>query len=182
MTTVSSRRSFVGVVVLAVCGLAGWQIATCGANEEADAASLAINRPWLERVPRGERDVVAHFLLLDHPRARIGLLGRSSRWRHDFELFRWALEAERLQLHFPQSGNKEKRTVRVRRCEGEAPRPFDLCLELVADGGSERYYSRGDWKIEPRDAAASLAELRQDVPELAGVPLPPGTDDPGWAE
>jgi hypothetical protein len=132
----------------------------------------------IERRPQDQRDMVRNVLLLDHPRGRVGVTGRSSAWRHDLELFHWALERDHLLLRFPQSGNKEQRALRVWRCAGEAPKPFDLCLELTTANGRERYFSREDWQIEPGSAGEELAQLRASEPDLAFLPPDPGLDAP----
>ena len=52
-----------------------------------EADTLA-NRPWIDHLPRGERDMVSHVIFVDQGE-RIGAVGRSSRWRQAAELFLW---------------------------------------------------------------------------------------------
>jgi hypothetical protein len=60
--------------------------------------------------------------------------------------------------------------VKTWRCEGDAPAPFELCLQLTNPrGGTVMLYSRDDWKIRPRDMADSLADIVDEHPQLAGV-------------
>ena len=64
---------------------------------------------------------------------------------------------------------KAQLNVRTWECAGEAPEPFELCLELKNKRGAVTMYSRKDWIIEPKDVAGSLAEIVEDAPALAGV-------------
>jgi len=146
---------------LVVGGLA-WAAASWTADELA-AADDAVNRVWLERLPKSGRDIIGHFVMVDHEGKRFGATGRSSRWRHDVEVFKWALEEDRLVQVFPQTRSKVKSKVVAGRCD--APRPFDMCLELTSQGGSKKFYSRHDWVIEPGETADGWAD---DHPELAG--------------
>src|SRR5687767_14203548 len=98
-------RRWWALVALGVVALGAWKLGSCVAgDEDAEAASLAINRPWIERKPSSHRDLVRHVTMIDHPRGRVGVTGRSSAWKHDVELFRWALEGDRLLMYFPQTG------------------------------------------------------------------------------
>ena len=51
-------------------------------------------------------------------------------------------------------------------CEGEAPEPFTLCLEVASGDRKARFYSREDWVIEPHDAG-SLEAIAADLPGIA---------------
>lgn len=44
-------------------------------------------------------------------------------------------------MEFPQDGRKATFTTRIWSCKGEAPKPFDLCLELRKDGAKLVLYS-----------------------------------------
>jgi len=146
--------------------LAAASLRTCEFAKVA-SADHAVNRVWIERVPADERDMIAHFVMLRHPRGRVGAFGRSSQWRHLIEGFKWALEGERLILVLPQQQAKGELRVRTWACAGEAPKPFELCLELRSKDRAVTYYSRKDWIIEPRDVEGSLAELAATQPALA---------------
>lgn len=155
----SKRRGWLwGAVALGV-------VAWAGSSWIADAPSApsdAVNRVWLERLPKNQRDIVGHFVMIDHEGRRFGATGRSSRWRHDVEVFKWALEEDRLVQVFPQTRAKVKSKVEAGRCD--APRPFDMCLELTSSAGKTTFYSRHDWVIEPGESERAWAE---DYPELA---------------
>ncbi len=54
--------------------------------------------------------------------------------------------------------------ARTWKCGGQAPKPFDLCLDLAGNGKRFRYYSRTDWAINPR------SQLEGDGLPAVGVP------------
>jgi hypothetical protein len=155
---------------LALTGGAIW-LASGWLSDDAAAPSDVTNRIWIERLPKNQRDMVDHVIMIDHSRGRIGVTGKSSRWRQDIEIFKWRLERERLVQIFPQTKTKVKSTVRAWECD--APRPFELCLDIKSDSGKKRYYSRHDWVIEPGE---SMADLPDDAPQLR-VTLPEPVDE-----
>jgi len=143
-------------------GLGGWRLAATWRTEGQDAAMLA-NRPWIDRMPEGPRDIVGHVTFLEHPRGKLGAAGRSSQWRHAIELFGWRQKGGRVDLFFPQERARGQLAAKTWRCAGEAPEPFDLCLELRDDVHRLRLYSREDWRIEPHAGTLDAS------PELGGV-------------
>jgi hypothetical protein len=151
-----ARRWFVGLCLSGAAIWAGSQ--WLGADDA--SPSDAVNRVWLERLPKNRRDIVGHLVLIDDSGQRYGAVGRSSTWRHEVEVFKWALERDRLMQLFPQTGNKTKSTLKASECD--APKPFELCLDIAGPKGKRRLYSRHDWVIEPgtRDAFPDDAELR----------------------
>jgi len=162
--TSNGRRWWLGLAGagIALWGLSGW----LGEDEEAAKPRQAVNRVWLERLPKSPRDAVGHFVLLDRKKRRIGVSGTSSQWRHDVELFHWALDRDRLEQDFPQSQTKASSTVEVEKCD-DAPRPFTMCLDIEGeDGNKQRFYSRREWIIKPKDVGESMAALVDDYPEL----------------
>jgi hypothetical protein len=147
-----------------------WSLASCGdEDEEVASTQHVVNQVWIERAPEGPRDMIGHLVLLDMPEGRIGVTGRSSQWRHLIELFQWGLEGHRLSTFFPQDRVKAQVRVRSWRCEGEAPEPFELCLEVSTRSRSATFYSLEEWKIDPKRVDESLAELEQQHPALADV-------------
>jgi hypothetical protein len=152
----SSRRSLVVVVLLGAALLGGWRVMSSWSAEAQSAAMLA-NRPWIERLPEHPRDVIGHVTFLDHPRGKFGAVGRSSQWRHALELFGWRREGGRLSLFFPQERARGQLAVKTWRCAGEAPEPFDLCLELRNEDHRLLLFSREDWRIEPKTGALEAA-------------------------
>lgn len=163
------------LVVLAVAGatVAGaWLVGARLMSDDdsgADSARHAVNQVWIERLPKDQRDMIGHFVLVKHSQGRIGVIGRSSQWRHFLEGFKWGLEGERLQVYLPQEDAKVSLRIRTWECDGEAPDPFELCMEIDTGKRKVKYYSRKDWVVEPHEAAASLDELAAEHPELAGL-------------
>jgi len=151
-----------------VCGL--W--ALVGDDDEATGTRNVVNQVWIERAPDDQRDMINHLMLVEVPEGRLGAAGRSSQWRHMVELFQWGLEGHRLSVFFPQERVKAQLKVRSWKCKGEAPAPFELCLEISNGRRSAQFYSLEEWKIDPERPRASLAELRKEHPEIAGA-LPP---------
>ena len=132
------------------------------------AGDHVANQLWLAKLPKSDRDMVGHIVLLDQKRGRFGVAGTSSTWRHELELFKWAREEDRLMRYFPQSRKRTKSKIRTWNCEGEAPRPFQLCLEISSGGSKQLFYSREDWVVKPGEVAESIEEIATDTPELDG--------------
>lgn len=152
-----------------------------GSDEETASTRHLVNQVWIERLPKGPRDMIGHLVLLDIPEGRVGAAGKSSQWRVLLEIFQWGLEGDRLSVFFPQDRVKAQLTVRTWSCEGEAPEPFELCLEISNGRRKAVFYSLEEWHIDPENADESLAELRTSYPELGGlaqdVVVPVDVDD-----
>lgn len=162
------------LMALALAGASAWGAWSIGSgllgeDSSADGTQWVVNHVWLERIPENERDMIGHLALIQHPRMRIGVAGRSSQWRHLVELYKWGLEGHRLSLYFPQEQAKAHVKVRTWRCKGEAPEPFEICLEISSGRRTAVYYSREEWVIEPHDAEGSAKALASTSPELAAV-------------
>jgi hypothetical protein len=163
------------VVALAVVGGLAFGTWTLGQRLFSDdevggeGARHAVNQVWIERVPADQRDMINHFVLVKHSQGKIGGFGKSSQWRHFVELFQWGLEGERLSVFLPQERTKAKLKVRTWECAGEAPDPFELCLELSNGKRSMKMYSRKDWVIEPENVDESIDTIIEGQPELAAV-------------
>ena len=74
---------------------------------------------------------------------------------------------------FPQNGCHMQLRARTWKCAGEAPRPFDLCLELIGEHMTARYYSRSEWIVRPR------ATLDEEIAWMANALPPLGVEDEG---
>ncbi len=165
-----ARNKFMALALVAGTGLGAYTLLAANeSGEEAASAEHLVNQVWLERLPQHERDMISHLLVLDHPRAKIGVVGKSSQWRHFIEAFKWALEGDRLLTVFPQERARAKFNVRTWPCEGQAPHPFELCLEIKRGDRRAVFYSREDWVVEPQNLDGSFEDLVADYPELAGV-------------
>lgn len=178
MTTKTTGKMGKTLLVLAVGGVAlygtarlvggvtGWM---WGDEGETAGAEHLRNQIWIDHMPEHRRDIVGHLAFVDHPEGRIGGVGRSSTWRHRLELFMWDQQGSSVMLRFPQNGARGKVKVRTWRCEGEAPEPFELCLELSDGERSRTMYSREDWVIKPQEIEASLDAVAHEVPALTGT-------------
>lgn len=113
------------------------------------------DRVWVDRLPTGPRDAMNALLLVK--RANQGVFWSGSEYRHTIDVFGWKLEQDHLELLYLQDETRHTYTARTWACAGEAPRPFDLCLELTCKEGTRRYYSARAWE-QARGGAPFIAE------------------------
>ena len=165
-----TKATLVSLVMVGACAFGAWKVGTCVLGEdEASSAEHFVNRVWLERMPEDDRDMITHLLLLDTDDGRFGAVGRSSAWRHVVEIFKWSLEEDRLALFFPQERQRALFKARTWECAGEAPEPFDLCLELSRGDRKIHFFSNHEWVVRPEDGAVDEAAIRRifaDTPAL----------------
>jgi hypothetical protein len=158
------------IVTLAVAGGLAWGLWKVGgmlwSDDDASGTKHVVNQVWIERIPADQRDMIRFVAFVKHPRGRIGVAGKGSQWRQFLEGFQWALEGDRMTVVFPQDRVRANLRVRSWECEGEAPDPFTLCLEVSQGDRKARFYSREDWVIEPHDAD-SLEAIAADLPGIA---------------
>ena len=157
----------VGALALGTYKLGAAALDMFAGESDSIAVKRLANQVWIERLPGDDRDMVHHLVLIEDGGDRFGAFGKSSQWRHFIELFRWAREENRLTLLLPQERKRLELGVKVWNCEGEAPAPFQLCLELTNKKKTMRYYSRHDWSIDSDPEA--VAHVVAAHPELAGV-------------
>lgn len=147
------RNSWRIWVVLALAGLVAWQ--AYDFFREKRGPDNLVNQVWLERWPKDGRDMIGHLVAVEHDGHRVGSAGRASRWRVLSDGFVWGREGDRVRARFPQSGQRVAFQARTWSCAGEAPKQFEICLELTGRQGGKtqtlRFYSRKDWVIRPRD-------------------------------
>jgi hypothetical protein len=148
--------------------IATWQIASHFFAQRSGPDKL-VNQVWLERWPKDSRDMVWHFVAVEHDQRRVGRLGRASRWRVASDGFVWRQDGARLDARFPQNDCRSTLVARTWKCAGEAPKPFELCLELKGGGRVFRYYSRTDWIIRPHGEVVA-DDLDWLAPSLASAP------------
>jgi hypothetical protein len=135
------------LAVVSTVAFAGYRLR--GSSSE---KGLVQDRVWIDHIPRGERDTINVFLLLtEEP---VGVFQQTSMWKGNFEAFRYEANGGEVRILYPQSGDREKVTVRATRCnEGQ----MDYCLDVEgASRGVKRYYSRKGWEIESRDRADAV--------------------------
>lgn len=145
-----------------------------------EATKRLVNQLWLERMPRDERDMIHAGALVEHDGHRVGVAGRGSRWRQHLDFFVWRLDGDQLRTRFPQDGHRYDLRVKTWECEGQAPKPFQLCLELRRGDRVLRFYSHKDWVIRSGEALELPPEvaglLPDPLPALAGAELEVGSE------
>jgi hypothetical protein len=143
------RLKLLGILsILVAVGYGGWQAYERWRPHS--PTERLVGQIWIERVPRDDRDQIHQLLLIeDKARGRLGVTGRSSRWRVRADLLQWRLQGTRLTVRYPQENQRLHFNVRTWRCGREAPSPFELCLELECNGRRARFYSREDWVVRP---------------------------------
>jgi hypothetical protein len=146
-------------LLLGLGGVATWQLGSYFFRQPIGPEKL-VNQLWIERMPTNPRDMIWHLVALERDGRRVGALGRSSSWRLMSDGFIWNRQGDQFSFHTPQNGCKSQLKIRTWKCAGEAPKPFELCLELEGQGKRYRYFSREDWQIRPRvalDPSAAFA-------------------------
>ncbi|HLT41040.1 MAG TPA: hypothetical protein VK034_32405 [Enhygromyxa sp.] len=166
----TNRNKLIGLALVGACTFGVWKLGSALLSDQTQATKHAVNRLWIDHAPRNDRDMITHFVLLDHSQGKFGAIGRSSQWRHMIDVFRWQLSGSKLNLFFPQDEARGQVEIETWECAGEAPAPFDLCMKMTnKQGRSWTFYSREDWEIDPGDAQESLADIVDDEPSLAAV-------------
>ncbi|MBL4683570.1 MAG: hypothetical protein JKY37_03185 [Nannocystaceae bacterium] len=167
----ANRRSkFLVLGLAAATAYGAWTVGSSLLGDddtETEATKHVVNQVWLERLPANHRDMVGHLAIVKHPQGQVGIAGRSSQWRHSIDVFMWKLEGHRLEVYFPQDEMRSKVRVSTYECEGEAPHPFELCMDVEAGDRKATYYSRRDWKIEPNNVEESLETFAETYPTVA---------------
>ena len=152
----SSKRTLLIIGLTAGSFLAMYEISQLCPDTASSAETPSrrpeqlVQRPWMEKWPTDDREYVRKLLLLETPEGRFGVTGKSSLWSHHYEVFRWSLHGKTLKARFPQHHVKDEVQVRTWSCKGEAPEPFDLCLEIRRGETQRMMYSRTDWVIRPQ--------------------------------
>ncbi len=122
------------------------------------------NRLWVNKVAKGPRDMVFHLALMGRTKRRIGFVLNASRFRFMGEFLRYKLDGHRLTLKLPQDKAELTFKVRTWACK-EAPKPYDLCLELKRDDHTMVLYSQRKATV----GVETLEALGIDVEAAMGV-------------
>jgi len=171
------RWGRVSLVGAALAGLGLWATAPCDRSccGTVDAmegvvgmkppnTALLINRPWIDHMPRNERDMVTQLVFVDRADSKLGVMQRSSTWRVVAERFRWAPRSGGLTVEFPQIGRKLPVHVRAYACKGKGvPKGFDLCLDVSLLDRGMQLYSKKQWKIGSLDEVADVLVVDPDA-------------------
>lgn len=140
------RKPFLLAVPVAALGL-GYGAWSWWSAEPRDDPKLFANRVWVDHARKDDRDMVRYLVPLDLAGKRRGTTGASSKYRFAGEVFGWSREGGKLVIDLLQEGRRVEVAVRTWTCAaGEAPKGFDLCLELGSGDASARLYSRKGWR------------------------------------
>ena len=124
--------------------------------------SMALDRIWIDEMPKSKQDVVHLFIAATQE--PIGVFQSGSQWKGDYELFNHEAHGNELRIVYPQTGDREKISVRAWRCK---ERGMDYCLELSgATRGVKRYRSKAGMEI---GEVASVDQLRERVEAIVGA-------------
>jgi hypothetical protein len=135
-------------------GVYRWRSEPAPAPKQQD--DLVTDRLWIDHMPRGERDVIQIFAAItEEP---VGIFQATSRWKGEFEMFRYESHGDEFRIVFPQTGQRDKVRARATECDRNG---MDYCLELSGSShGVRRYYSREGWEIgNAEDARKIVAKL-----------------------
>lgn len=150
-----NKLALVAIASLAAGSLWALHHHRATSRDDAAAAHLVEDRVWLDHLPRNDKDTVQLFALLSDQ--SFGIFQATSAWRGQHEIFRFELDRAELRLVYPQTGDRERATVKARQCDDNG---MDYCLEITgASHGVKKYYSRKGWEID----AGSKASLPQQV-------------------
>jgi len=151
-------------VAASIAALAAGLVAVVTPSRPEAPAHLT-DRVWIDHMPRTPTDLVTHLIVLENTEGADvgGVIGRSSQWHVALELFQRTLAHDHMRLFFPQAHKSVTLKMRTWRCQGEAPEPFELCLELTAGKDKLLLYSHSDWTLgdELPDAVQAFATVPQ---------------------
>jgi hypothetical protein len=148
------------LAIVAVVGVATWRWHSSAPADAPGDSKLALDRVWVDHLPRNDRDTFQVFLAItDEP---LGIFQAQSVWKGNFELFRYELAGNKLRLVFPQDNDRETVQVEARECH---EKDMDYCLELTGSSrGAKRYYSRKGWEVDSLEGEqAKLREIAGDA-------------------
>jgi hypothetical protein len=100
------------------------------APREDRSVKRLVNQVWIERMPRHQRDMIWGGVLIEDGKDRVGVISHGSQWRVHADVLLWRLDGDLLRTRFPQDDRRYDLKARTWECEGRAPEPFQLCLEL----------------------------------------------------
>jgi hypothetical protein len=144
-----------------------------------------VNQIWIERMPANERDMIWVGVLMEDGRDRVGIVAHGSQWRVHADAMLWKLDGELLRTHFLQDNKRYDFRARTWECEGKAPKPFELCLELKRGKEVFRFYSRKDWELDgsgeglPPALAGFIPQARGTLRAAHGQEMGEAADDEG---
>lgn len=164
------KKTLLVTALVATVGYGGWRLAHRGhdAAVMTDDSKLALDRIWIDHIPRTERDTIQVFAAVTEE--EFGVFQATSMWKGAFELFQFKGKGGEIKATFPQDGDKETIKLKARPC---SENQMDYCMEISGTSrGVKTYYSRKGWEIESVPSAKDLAaradlivhELSTDLP------------------
>ncbi|MCX5742317.1 MAG: hypothetical protein NT062_07460 [Proteobacteria bacterium] len=152
------------LVVVVVLSATAWKWSSSTSSEAPGAqvtdGKLALDRLWIDHLPKNDRDPIKVFLALtEEP---VGIFQTASMWQGSYELFQYEAMGNEIRAVFPQTRERETITTRASRCSDGG---MDYCLELSgASRGTKKYYSMKGWELDgaSRDAALARAHVLVD--------------------
>jgi hypothetical protein len=153
------KKLIVIVVAMSMAAYAGYRVlGDDGDGRREDrrvvaTESLALDRIWIEKLPRNDKEIINVFAALSEH--SIGIFDASSQWKGAFEIFRFESHGDELRIVYPQTNERETVKARARKCNEKG---MDFCLEMSGSSrGIKKYYSREGWEI---DGASSLDDIQ----------------------
>jgi hypothetical protein len=129
-----THLAFLVVAVLAACSSKH-----SGIVDDAEARKLLLDRNWIDRMPRSERDRLHVYRFV--PSMGGGVFQDRTVYKGMFELFRFTTERDEIHFDLPETHQDVVSKFRIESVDG--PEPFDLRLTIDADPrGPQVYYGR----------------------------------------
>jgi hypothetical protein len=122
------------LVLVAACGSDARPAGTAVSGQ--DAARLLVDRNWLDVWPTGKDDRLHVYRFT--PSMGGGVYQDRTVFRGEFELFRFSIREDTLELELPHTGETVQTRFRIERVDG--PAPFDLRLVLDRSPRGPRIY------------------------------------------
>ena len=105
--------------------------------DDGDARKLLLDRNWIDRMPRTERDKLHVYRFV--PAMGGGVFQDRTLYKGTFELFKFSTKGDELRFDLPETRQKIVSKFRIDEVDG--PEPFDLKLTIAADPrGPQIYY------------------------------------------
>lgn len=138
------------------------------------------NRQWVNKVPDGPKDMVFRLILLGRIKRKMGVVMNASNYRFIGDVIGYRVEGNRLTLTIPQDDAEVTFIARTWPCKN-APKPFDLCLELKRGRQSIILYSQRKATFGADDFEALLSPTVDGAGE-AEANGASGARRPAWLE
>ena len=150
------KKAVLALVVIAGTGYGAYRWKSDSAPAPKHQEDLLTDRLWVDHIPRGERDVFQIFAAITED--PVGVFQSTSRWKGEFEMFKYEAHGDEMRIFFPQTRTSEKVHVKATECNRNG---MDYCLELEGSNhGVKKYYSREGWEIgSTRDVDALAKKL-----------------------